>query len=51
MSIVLAVIGLIIGIVGFFNLLLPAVTWVLVGLLILFIAWALLAIGVTMKGI
>lgn len=50
-SIVLAVIGLVIGLIGFIGLLLPAVTWVLVGLLIIFIAWVLLAIGVTMTGI
>ena len=50
LTIVLAIIGLIIGIVGFFGLLLPAATWVIVGLLIVFIAWLLLAIGVYIEG-
>lgn len=50
LSIALAIIGLIIAIVGFFGLLFPAVTWVIVGLLIVFIAWLLLAVGVLIEG-
>jgi hypothetical protein len=50
LSIALAIIGLIIGIIGFFGLLLPAVIWVIVGLLIVLIAWLLLAVGVLIEG-
>lgn len=50
LSIALAIIGLIFAIIGFFGLLLPAVIWVIVGLLIVLIAWLLLAVGVLIEG-
>ncbi|MFW9831589.1 MAG: hypothetical protein ACFFD8_07425 [Candidatus Thorarchaeota archaeon] len=50
LTIALAIIGLVIGIIGYFSLLLPAVTWVIVGLLIVLIAWLLLAVGVLSEG-